>query len=324
MTIADSPTDKHHILKEVFGFDNFRPGQEAVIDAVLGGEDVLVVMPTGAGKSLCFQVPGLARGGLTIVVSPLVALMQDQVMALKLAGVAADSINSAASRPDNVSVWQKAAAGETRLLYMAPERLMTERMLDALSRLPVNLIAVDEAHCISQWGPAFRPEYEALGTLKSRFPDVPIAAFTATADEITRHDIADKLFSGRGRIFVSSFDRPNIHLAVEMKDQWKRQLLDFVRGHEGESGIVYCLSRKKTEEAAAHLSGHGFTALPYHAGMDAGIRAATPGPSSGLNSLMRALSGPDMDDQLSAAISPTISPITATASAVSNWRSEAV
>ena len=274
MTIADSSTDKHHILKEVFGFDNFRPGQEAVIDAVLGGEDVLVVMPTGAGKSLCFQVPGLARGGLTIVVSPLVALMQDQVMALKLAGVAADSINSAASRPDNVSVWQKAAAGETRLLYMAPERLMTERMLDALSRLPVNLIAVDEAHCISQWGPAFRPEYEALGTLKSRFPDVPIAAFTATADEITRHDIADKLFSGRGRIFVSSFDRPNIHLAVEMKDQWKRQLLDFVRGHEGESGIVYCLSRKKTEIAAAHLSGHGFTALPYHAGMDAGIRAA--------------------------------------------------
>ena len=163
MTLIDSNSPKHLILRDVFGFDGFRPGQEAVVDAVLGGEDVLAVMPTGAGKSLCFQVPSLALGGLTIVVSPLVALMQDQVMALKLAGVAADCINSAATRADNVSAWQRAASGETRLLYMAPERLMTERMLDALARLPVALFAVDEAHCISQWGPAFRPEYEMLG-----------------------------------------------------------------------------------------------------------------------------------------------------------------
>ena len=274
MTIADSPTDKFHILKDVFGFDGFRPGQEEVVDALLSGEDVLAVMPTGAGKSLCFQVPSLVRGGLTIVVSPLVALMQDQVMALKLAGVAADAINSAATRADNVNAWQRAAAGQTRLLYMAPERLMTERMLDALSRLPITLFAVDEAHCISQWGPAFRPEYEMLGQLKARFPDVPIAAFTATADEITRRDIAEKLFSGHGRIFVSGFDRPNIQLGVEMKDQWKRQLLTFLKGREEESGIVYCLSRKKTEEAAAHLVANGFNALPYHAGMDSEIRAA--------------------------------------------------
>jgi len=273
MTIADSQTDKYHILKEIFGFDAFRPGQEAVVDAVLGGEDVLAVMPTGAGKSLCFQVPGLARGGLTIVVSPLVALMQDQVMALKLAGVAAGSINSAATRSDNVTTWQQAAAGEMRLLYMAPERLMTERMLAALSRLPVTLIAIDEAHCIAQWGPAFRPEYEALGELKTRFPGVPIAAFTATADEVTRKEIAQKLFANQGRTFVSGFDRPNIHLSVEMKDQWKRQLLDFLRRHEGESGIVYCLSRKKTEAAAAYLIENGFNALAYHAGMEATTRA---------------------------------------------------
>jgi len=274
MTAVDSNSHKHHILKDVFGFDAFRPGQEAVVDAVLGGEDVLAVMPTGAGKSLCFQVPSLALGGLTIVVSPLVALMQDQVMALKLAGVAADCINSAASRADNITVWQRAAAGETRLLYMAPERLMTERMLDALSRLPITLFAIDEAHCISQWGPAFRPEYEMLRELKARFSGVPIAAFTATADETTRKDIADKLFSGQGRIFVSGFDRPNIYLGVEIKDQWKRQLLDFLKDREGECGIIYCLSRKKTEETAAHLNDKGFTALAYHAGMDAETRAA--------------------------------------------------
>lgn len=272
MTSTDPRTDKHRILKEIFGFDRFRPGQEAVIDTVIDGKDVLAVMPTGAGKSLCFQVPSLARGGLTIVVSPLVALMQDQVVALKLTGVKADCINSVASRADNVAAWQRAASGETRLLYMAPERLMTERMLEALSRLPLSLIAVDEAHCISQWGPAFRPEYKALGQLKSRFPGVPIAAFTATADETTRTDIADKLFSGEGRIFVDGFDRPNIHLGVEVKDQWKLQLADFLKGREGESGIVYCLSRKKCEETATHLTTKGFTALPYHAGMEVDAR----------------------------------------------------
>ena len=224
-------------------------------------------MPTGSGKSLCFQIPALVMDGLTVVVSPLIALMQDQVAALRLAGVAADCINSANDRSHNVAAWRRAATGETQLLYMAPERLMTERMLAALARLPVRLFAIDEAHCISQWGPAFRPEYEDLCRLRELFPGVPIAALTATADEVTRDDIADKLFGGRAELFVLGFDRPNIGLTVEMKREWKRQLRSFIARHEGESGIVYCLSRRKTEETAAMLAADGVRALPYHAGM---------------------------------------------------------
>ena len=173
------------VLRDVFGFDGFRPGQAEVIGALLAGEHVLAVMPTGSGKSLCYQVPALLNGGLTIVVSPLIALMEDQVAALRLAGVAAEAINSSHSREANVAAWQRAAAGEARLLYMAPERLMTERMLAALARLPLRLIAVDEAHCISRWGPAFRPEYEDLARLGTLFEGVPIAALTATADQAT-------------------------------------------------------------------------------------------------------------------------------------------
>ena len=261
-------------LREVFGFEDFRPGQEAVIEALLGGRHALTVMPTGSGKSLCFQIPALVMDGLTVVVSPLIALMQDQVSALGLAGVAADCINSANDRGANVAAWRRAAAGETRLLYMAPERLMTERMLAALARLPVRLFAIDEAHCISQWGPAFRPEYEDLCRLRDIFPGVPIAALTATADEVTRNDIVDKLFGGRAEQFVLGFDRPNIKLAVEMKRDWKRQLRSFIARHEGESGIVYCLSRKKTEETAAMLASDGVRALPYHAGMEKEEREA--------------------------------------------------
>jgi len=268
MTIA------HRILRDTFGFDGFRPGQEAAIEALLAGRHVLTVMPTGSGKSLCFQVPALAVGGLTVVVSPLVALMQDQVAALRLAGVPADTINSANPRAENVAAWRRAAAGETRLLYMAPERLMTERMLEALGRLPVKLFAVDEAHCISQWGPSFRPEYEDLCRLRHLFPGVPIAALTATADAITRDDIAERLFGGEVESFVLGFDRPNIRLAVEMKRDWKRQCRGFVSRHAGESGIVYCLSRRKTEETAALLSADGVRALPYHAGMDKEDREA--------------------------------------------------
>ncbi|HEY5337089.1 MAG TPA: RecQ family ATP-dependent DNA helicase, partial [Rhizomicrobium sp.] len=185
------------ILKDIFGFDTFRPGQQAAMAAVLSGRDVLSVMPTGSGKSLCFQVPALVLGGLTIVVSPLVALMQDQVAALRLVGVAADTINSSRSREDNVAAWRRAASGETRLLYLSPERLMTDQMLAALGRLPISLIAVDEAHCISQWGPSFRPDYEGLSRLREVFRDTPIMALTATADESTRTDIAARLFGGK-------------------------------------------------------------------------------------------------------------------------------
>jgi ATP-dependent DNA helicase RecQ len=265
---------KRQILKDVFGFDGFRPGQEAAIDSLLAARHVLAVMPTGAGKSLCYQVPALVLGGLTVVVSPLVALMQDQVAALKLAGVAAEAINSSRTREDNVAAWREAAAGRLRILYLAPERLMTERMLDALAKLDVRLIAVDEAHCISQWGPAFRPEYRALSKLAELFPNVPMVALTATADAVTRADIALQLFGGRAETMVQGFDRPNIALAVEPKRNSSRQLVDFLARHKGESGIIYCLSRKKTEKTAAFLAEHGVDALPYHAGMDKDAREA--------------------------------------------------
>jgi len=265
---------KREVLKQVFGFDDFRPGQEDAMDTLLAGQSVLMVMPTGSGKSLCFQVPALVLGGLTVVVSPLVALMQDQVAALRLAGVAADTINSSMDRDENIAAWRRVTTGETRLLYLAPERLITERMLEALARVDIRLIAVDEAHCISQWGPAFRPEYGALSSLRDLFPNVPIAALTATADEVTRADIATQLFGGHVNMLVHGFDRPNIRLTVETKQDSKRQLLAFLQGHPGESGIVYCLSRKKTEKMAEFLSENGFRALPYHAGMDKEAREA--------------------------------------------------
>jgi ATP-dependent DNA helicase RecQ len=266
--------DPRAVLRDVFGYAEYRPGQEEVVSAILAGRHVLAVMPTGAGKSLCFQIPALARGGLTLVVSPLIALMEDQVAALRLSGVAAETIHSSRTYGDNVQSWRRVAAGEARLLYISPERLLTGRMTAALRRLPVTLIAIDEAHCISRWGPSFRPEYESLERLRDLFPGVPIAAFTATADEATRRDVGAKLFGGGGDLFVSGFDRPNIRLAVEMRRDWKRQLLDFVAARPDESGIVYCLSRKKTEETAALLCAKGFRALPYHAGLPAELRTA--------------------------------------------------
>ncbi len=271
---ASLGADPLAVLKRVFGYARFRPGQEAIITALLAGDHVLAVMPTGSGKSLGFQIPAILKGGLTLVVSPLVALMEDQVAALRLAGVAADAINSSRSFETNSAAWRRVASGHVRLLYMAPERLMTGRMLDALARLPLSLIAVDEAHCISRWGPSFRPDYEALAGLRERFKGVPIAAFTATADQATRDDITTKLFGGAGRVFVSGFDRPNIHLTVAMRNGGPGQLLDFIEARPGKSGIVYCLSRKKTEETAALLRGRGIAALAYHAGMDKADRRA--------------------------------------------------
>jgi len=261
------------ILKTVFGYDDFRPGQIEVVECLLADQHALAVMPTGSGKSLCFQIPALLKGGLTLVVSPLVALMEDQVAALKLMGVAADTINSSHDRSVNVEAWKRAAAGETRLLYLAPERLMTDRMLSALLKLPITLIAIDEAHCMSRWGPSFRPDYEALSRLKDYFVGVPIAALTATADAATQDDIADKLFGGTGRRFISGFDRPNIQLVVQMRSDANQQLLDVVTAHDGESGIVYCLSRAKTEKTTAFLIKNGVRAVAYHAGMSSEKRA---------------------------------------------------
>jgi ATP-dependent DNA helicase RecQ len=262
------------ILRDRFGFDAFRPGQGEAIGALLAGRNMLAVMPTGSGKSLCYQVPALLTGGLSIVVSPLVALMQDQVAALRLNGVTAATINSSIAREDNVDTWRRVQAGEVALLYLSPERLMTGQMLAAVGKLEPKLFAIDEAHCISQWGPAFRPEYAELAKLRDIFPGVPIAALTATADEITRGDIAARLFGGDAEIIVTGFDRPNLTLAVEMKKSWKKQMLDFVGAHRDEAGIVYCLSRKKTEEAAELLRDAGHKAMAYHAGMDSGPRNA--------------------------------------------------
>ncbi len=261
------------ILSRVFGYDRFRPGQEAVVNALLEGRHVLAVMPTGSGKSLCYQVPALLRDGLALVVSPLVALMQDQVAALRLAGVAADAIHSGQDADANREAWDRVRRGTTRILYLAPERLMSAHVLESLQSLRLGLVAVDEAHCISQWGPAFRRDYESLGQLRELFPGVPIGAYTATADAVTRADIAEKLFGGDAEIFVHGFDRPNIRLGVELKNNWKQQLLRFLGERRGQSGIVYCLSRKKTEEAAGFLVEQGYDALAYHAGMDKDQRA---------------------------------------------------
>ena len=277
MPTLPANSQARRILGEVFGYAAFRPGQEEVIATILEGTSVLAVMPTGSGKSLCFQIPALVRVGLSVVVSPLVALMEDQVAALKLDGVAAETINSSRDRETNVATWRQVAAGAIRLLYISPERLMTERMLAALRRLPVVQIAIDEAHCISRWGPSFRPDYEALSGLRELFPGTPLSAFTATADEATRQDISAKLLDGQGRTFVTGFDRPNIRLAAQMQRDWRRQLLDFVRARPGESGIVYCLSRKKTEAVAELLVKGGLRALPYHAGLDNTERTANQG-----------------------------------------------
>ena len=262
------------ILQNVFGFSDFRTGQADAIDALLAGQNVLAVMPTGAGKSLCFQVPALMRPGFCVVVSPLVALMQDQVAALRLSGIQAAAINSSVERSENVETWNRLAAGDIKLLYLSPERLMTPRMLEALSRLRPAFFAIDEAHCISQWGPAFRPEYEGLKNLAGLFPGTPAIALTATADPATRDDIVAKMFGGEARMIVTGFDRPNLHLAVERKHNAPSQMLDFLETRRGQSGIIYCLSRKSTEQTAAMLNHQGYDALAYHAGMDAPRRAA--------------------------------------------------
>ena len=274
MPDAQEITSAKKVLEETFGFQYFRPGQEDAVRALLAGKNALIVMPTGSGKSLCFQIPALVKEGFAVVVSPLIALMQDQVAALKLAGIAADSINSGNDRHANMTAWQRLVEGRTKLIYMSPERLMTEPMLEALAQLPISLFAIDEAHCISQWGPSFRPEYEDLTQLRERFAGVPIAALTATADRVTREDIAQRLFAGRVSQFVLGFDRPNIRLSVEMKRDGKRQVQSFIERHAGMSGIVYCLSRKKTVETAAKLNEDGVTALAYHAGMDKREREA--------------------------------------------------
>jgi ATP-dependent DNA helicase RecQ len=261
------------LLHKVFGFGSFRAGQSEIIETILSGRDVLAVMPTGSGKSLCYQLPALLRDGLTIVVSPLIALMRNQVAQLRSYGIAAASLNSANDFDENRQILEQIARGELRLVYVAPERLTKPDTIAMLRRAKVGLMAVDEAHCISQWGHDFRPEYMALSGLHDALGGLQIIAFTATADAATRTDIEQRLFRQPPRVFVHGFDRPNLRLAMSARSGGRGQVSQFVAEHRGDSGIVYCGSRRMTEELAEFLRQEGFKALHYHAGMDTAERS---------------------------------------------------
>ncbi|POP51042.1 DNA helicase RecQ [Zhongshania marina] len=263
-----------HILQTIYGYDAFRNQQADIVNHVSNGGDALVLMPTGGGKSLCFQIPALVRSGTAIVVSPLIALMQDQVMALRQNGIKAAFLNSSQSAMEANGVETALMDGDLDMLYVAPERLMMPRMLDLLSRAPLALFAIDEAHCVSQWGHDFRPEYIKLSILHERFPDIPRIALTATADGPTQREIIERLSLHEARVFNDGFDRPNIRYRIsENQGNAREQLLRFILNeHEGEAGIVYCLSRKRVDEVAQWLSSKGMTALPYHAGLGNEVR----------------------------------------------------
>lgn len=261
-------------LHTVFGFESFRAGQAEIVQALLGGEDVLAVMPTGSGKSLCYQLPAILRGGLTVVVSPLIALMRDQVRQLQGFGINAASLNSANDEAENQRVYRDLREGTLRLLYVAPERLVRSDTVTLLKRSGAALLAIDEAHCVSQWGHDFRPEYLVLGNIRAELGNITTIALTATADAPTRADIVQKLFATSPRTFIRSFDRPNLHLMMQPKASARKQIGDFITARRGLNGIVYCASRKRTEELAAGLCDMGHNALAYHAGMEQRLRDA--------------------------------------------------
>ena len=264
-------------LRKYYGYDTFRPNQKEIIDNVMAGNDALVLMPTGGGKSICYQIPALALPGTAVVVSPLISLMKDQVETLKANGIEAAALNSDTTAVDDTIIRRKCMAGDLKLLYVSPEKLLTE-IPYLLSHIHLSLFAIDEAHCISQWGHDFRPEYIQLGLLRERFPDVPIMALTATADKITRHDILSQLKIENAREYISSFDRPNLSLSVKrgFKDSEKLAfILNFIKARPYASGIIYCLSRKATEKVATKLKAKGINAMPYHAGLTNQERSQT-------------------------------------------------
>ncbi len=262
------------ILKTVYGYDAFREPQAAIVEHVIAGNNAFVLMPTGGGKSLCYQIPAIVRPGMGLVISPLLALMADQVTALRQAGVRAAALNSDLLPDERRALWRDIHAGTLDLLYVAPETLLRPDVLERLDGVELSLIAIDEAHCLSQWGHDFRPPYRQLDAVVARFAGTPRIALTATADEPTRAEILSHLAIAEADAFVAGFDRPNIRYAIEEKDNPRAQLKEFLKRHEGESGIVYCLSKRKTEETAAWLQGLGYDALAYHAGMDKAARAA--------------------------------------------------
>jgi ATP-dependent DNA helicase RecQ len=274
------------LLRDVFGFDAFRPGQEEIIHTVATGCNTLAIMPTGGGKSLSFQIPALMREGVTVVISPLIALMRDQVRALRAAGVEAGALTSGNTEEETAEVWQALEAGRLRLLYIAPERLAAGSAIGMLRRIGVGLIAVDEAHCVSQWGHDFRPDYLRIGELR-RALNVPLAAFTATADAETRDEIVDKLFDGQPpQTFLQGFDRPNIHMAFAAKDNPRAQIMEFAAARKGQSGIVYCGTRAKTETLARALVDAGHSACAYHGGMEPEARRIVEGRFSSEDGLI--------------------------------------
>ncbi len=271
----DTSDAARQILQKTYGFSSFRGEQETIINHVASGGHAFVLMPTGGGKSLCYQIPSLLRPGVGIIVSPLIALMQNQVEALKQVGIRAAAINSNTAGSSIAGTKDAMLRGEIDLVYVAPERLLMDDFLALLDEAPIALFAIDEAHCVSSWGHDFRPHYKQLSLLAERYPAIPRIALTATADAPTRSDIVECLGLGDGRTFVSGFDRPNIHYSVVTKDNARAQALRFIRdNHAEDSGIVYCLSRKMVEETAEWLKGEGFDALPYHAGLPADVRAA--------------------------------------------------
>ncbi|HHF2926070.1 TPA: ATP-dependent DNA helicase RecQ [Vibrio alginolyticus] len=270
---SDSPVTPQRVLEDVFGYQEFRDGQQLVIDAAVEGRDSLVILPTGGGKSLCYQIPALVRAGITLVISPLISLMKDQVDQLKANGVAAECINSTMPREELLSVYNRMHTGHLKLVYVSPERVLMRDFIERLENLPLSMIAVDEAHCISQWGHDFRPEYAALGQLKQQFSHVPFMALTATADDATRRDILERLQLNNPEVYLGSFDRPNIRYNLVEKHKPVSQIVRYLETQKGNCGIIYCGSRKKVEMVTEKLCNNHIRAAGYHAGMDADERA---------------------------------------------------